>query len=75
VEPTNTGGTAGARGNGRLIAVAAIALVVGLLIGGLIGWQVEKRRVESDVDRLRERIEQLQERSLGVPTPARPDAA
>jgi hypothetical protein len=69
VEPTSTGGAA-SQGNGRLIAIAAIALVVGLLIGGLIGWQVEKRRVESDVDRLRERIEQLQERSLGVSTPA-----
>jgi uncharacterized protein HemX len=75
VEPTNAAAVAAPRGKGLLIAVAAIALVAGLVIGGIIGWQVEKSRVESDVDRLRDKIANLQERSLGAPAQARSDAA
>jgi len=36
-----------------LILTALAALVVGVVIGGLIGWQVEKKRVEDDVANIR----------------------
>jgi hypothetical protein len=37
-----------------LLVLAALgALVVGVVIGGLIGWQVEKQRVEDDIANIR----------------------
>ncbi len=34
---------------GVLVGGVIAALVVGVIVGGLIGWQVEKNRVEDDV--------------------------
>jgi hypothetical protein len=49
------------RGSAVLIAVAS--LVVGVLVGGVIGWQVEKQRVKDDVAGVRAR-----ERPVGTIT-------
>jgi hypothetical protein len=69
VDPSTPSASA-PRPNRLLIVTAAIALVVGLVIGAVIGWQLEKRRVEDDVDRLRDKIEDLSGRSLGTPPSA-----
>ena len=41
-------------GRGALIGGIIAALAVGVIVGGLIGWQVEKRRVEDDVAQAKE---------------------
>ena len=63
MEPTTTDAASdddgspsgGARKSSRmlLILTALGSLVVGVVIGGLIGWQVEKKRVEDDVANIR----------------------
>jgi len=46
-------GGAGGSGRARLVTLlvltALASLVVGVIIGGLIGWQVEKNRAEDDI--------------------------
>jgi hypothetical protein len=65
VDPSTPSASAAPRPTRLLVATAAIALVIGLVVGLVIGWQVEKRRVEDDVDRLRDKIEELRGRSMG----------
>jgi hypothetical protein len=69
VEPTSTPETPASRINGLIIAVAAVALVVGLVVGFGIGWKVEQNRVKDDVNRLREKLADVQSRSLGADRP------
>lgn len=51
------GGTVPTRRPRRALAGAVVAGVVGLLIGGAVGfvggWQVEKRRIEDDISHIR----------------------
>ncbi len=38
---------------GPVLLIAIVSLLVGVIVGGLIGWQVEKRRVEDDAANVR----------------------
>src|SRR4051794_39119087 len=56
---------------GVLVGSVIAALAVGVIVGGLIGWQVEKKRVEDDVAKVKAaaRISGAQNvRPLGVVT-------
>ena len=51
VAPSSDGG--GGSSRTLLVLTAVASLVVGVIIGGLIGWQVEKNRVEDDIANIR----------------------
>jgi uncharacterized protein DUF5666 len=54
---------------GSVVFIAVAALVVGVLVGGVIGWQVEKQRVKDDVAAVRAR-----ERPVGTITAVSDDS-
>jgi hypothetical protein len=57
--------SAARRSRGALIMAGVVALVVGLVAGLALGYFVEKNRIESDVDRLEAKLDDLRRRRPG----------
>ena len=62
--PGAAGRRRGSVSRGALIGGVIGALVLGVIAGGLIGWQVEKKRVEDDVASVKKRVQASAARNL-----------
>jgi hypothetical protein len=77
--PESSGRSSSSRGVGKgaLVGGVIAALAVGVIVGGLIGWQVEKSRVQDDVKKAKSvaRTQGAQNvRPVGVVTAVSPNS-